>query len=501
MFNWIEKWFRTGFGLGVAAGIVTSVAGADAPPRVDWIFPAGGPVGSALTVRVGIDPAPAPLAVWCEDSGVRFGPVGTNGECAVVLATNAVPGAHWLRFFNTQGASAPRLFVAGDTLEIVEDETTNAPPPAIQEWFPVVLNGRLREPTKPDVWRIRTGTNEIVHARLDTVGLDLPLRASLAMIDESGETLGSSTQPPGEDASLSVAVHRPGIWRVEVRPAPTAISTNASEPALDAVYRLRIHKEFAATPNDSLDALSVQAGPRIQRSVAKTPWITFPSELHGWIDPAGDEDTFSFHARFGETYFFRVRAGSIGSPLPAEVRVLDDRGTVLASSSGSDPELSWTASGDGLFVIGVTGEGGRGGFDCYYRLELGAPQPHLDVEFSPHTVVLEAGNAAEMRLRIRRPAGFDPLLLLIVEGLPAGVTALTTPVPPHVDDVRFSLVAGPDAPAANQPGRIVVRTFDLVPLMTPAQAAVTGRHTAPGGLLRNTTEHFWLTVRPKPAAE
>ncbi|MHB9006840.1 MAG: hypothetical protein ACYDC1_07885, partial [Limisphaerales bacterium] len=77
MFNWLEKWFRTGFGLGVAAEIMTSAAGADAPPRVDWIFPAGGPVGSALTVRVGIDPAPAPLAVWCEDSGVRFGPVGT----------------------------------------------------------------------------------------------------------------------------------------------------------------------------------------------------------------------------------------------------------------------------------------------------------------------------------------------------------------------------------------------------------------------------------------
>jgi hypothetical protein len=116
--------------------------------------------------------------------------------------------------------------------------------------------------------------------------------------------------------------------------------------------------------------------------------------------------------------------------------------------------------------------------------------------------VLEPGKSLAFTVQVDRPAYYLDTLLVTVTGLPPGVTAGPSVVPPEGGPVPLTLTAATAAPTANQPFQVMLLAPTAsVPQLNVARAPFQGRHARPGELLLNETEHPWLTVRPEAAAE
>lgn len=489
------------FGGGSAGGwgVLATLAGvgvlAGEPPQVKGLFPAGGATnGPALTVHVSGEWGAEPPRAWCLDPGVIFTAVGTNGDYQVRFTTNAALGAQWVRFYDTNGVSAPRLFVVTDLEEWIESQETNAPAPAVLTNFPVVINGRLVRPGEQDAWPIHCDTNEIVRARVDAIGLDSPVQASVALLGDDGIVLASGKPAAGFDPELTLTVPRAGTYRVVVQ---NAGGQGTNGPA--AIYRLTLAKEFVGATNVTVaPGWLPPTDPAMLRPAPLSAFISPPAQINGWIPQAGDIDRFRLLARALMTYSLRLSCGSIGSPLIATIQVLDHEEKVVAESApGPDPVLLWTAASDGEHVIKITGSGGSGGFDCYYALNVATPQVAISATLNHDTVRLAPGGTTELLVEVTRPQKMEGILAVLVDGLPPDVSAAPVSLTPEVNTARVVLSAAPDARPSNQSCSVIVTTVAAVPDATLAEAQVTPKFAPQGKLLRNGLPGFWLTV-PAP---
>ncbi|NIP92205.1 MAG: pre-peptidase, partial [Akkermansiaceae bacterium] len=111
-------------------------------PAIDGIFPAGGQRGSEFEVTVMGKFEPWPLQAVCDDGRISFSPQEKEkGKYRVVIPAAVEPGARLVRFFNKEGATAPRQFVVGTLPERTEDGSEPVAIPAGD--LPLTINGRL----------------------------------------------------------------------------------------------------------------------------------------------------------------------------------------------------------------------------------------------------------------------------------------------------------------------------------------------------------------------
>lgn len=115
-----------------------------AAPVLEHLFPAGSGPGSSGSITFSGKFDPWPPRIWVEGTGVAFVTETNSGKARVDVSTNALPGPRWIRLFNDEGASEPRLFVVGSLAEIQETETNNAFTAAQSiPQVPATINGRL----------------------------------------------------------------------------------------------------------------------------------------------------------------------------------------------------------------------------------------------------------------------------------------------------------------------------------------------------------------------
>lgn len=473
-------------------------------PNVDALFPAGGQRGTRFEMRVLGQVDPWPAQVWADDPELKFFPTETNGWFRVEIGTAATTGPHWVRVFNVQGASAPRLFVVGEVPELIEKQTDEAQASEeLIEHLPVTINGLLRRRGEVDVALVRLDAGQVLHVSVQARRLDSPLVARVVLRGEPGQPLTSSDERPGPDPELSYAVGTAGVYRLELTAAAPADAGTGASPANEAVvYRLTLHTEPA--PAVDLEALAAQVKEAQNVVRYHRRFIGFPLTLsgvtHGRVSWPAQEDRYYFEARRNQSYHFRLKAGSLGSPLAGLLRVLDAQGAVAAQSTPApDPELIWIAPDNGLAILAITDARGHGGPAYAYELEAAPAAPHFVAEVQPHTLRLGPGQSAELTASISRPDRATSVPVLITVGLPPGVTAAPAPVPPQRDQVSVTLRADRDAPPTNAPFQLIlVSTDPAAPQSRPARAPVQGRHAAPGELLLNAIEQLWVTVLPAP---
>ncbi len=232
--------------------------------------------------------------------------------------------------------------------------------------------------------------------------------------------------------------------------------------------------------------------------------ITVPVTVSGRIEPAGDRDVFAFAAKKGDKLLVRVESRSLGQPLDPVLRVLDASGKTLTEvddlrrGGGRDPELSFTAPGDGDFRLSVHDLHGRGGERFVYRLKVERPEPDFALNASADQVALTSGKETALTVKIDRQQGFDGPLAVRVEGLPNGVTAEPVTSDPKGKTAREVSVKlkGTREPWSGAI-RIVGRSEEPTPRTRAAKVAVAG--------FEATLDTVWLTVLPekaeKPASE
>jgi hypothetical protein len=474
-------------------------------PRLDYFYPAGAQQGTNLTVAAGGRFEKWPASVWTDEPGLVFAATSTNGRFQVTITREALPGPHWVRVFNLEGASAPRLFVVGQLPErTVADPAPGAATPALVEAFPVIVNGRLKRRNHTNVLHLSLTSGEVLQATVQARPLDSPLQAALALVDSAGVKLASSEAAPRRDPALTCGITQAGTYRLELTGAADAGGLPADFADSDAaVYRLTLRTEQGVPP-PTPDPPAPSPPPLVverYRSWKVPQPVTAQGTVHGRIDPEGEADRYTIQARRQERFTVRANVTGLGSPLAPRLTVLDPDGGLLAqSTNGPEAELTWIAPVDGAYVLALTDATGRGGPDFAYQLEVGSGQPHFVATVMGHTFRLEPGGAIELAVTITRPKFYQGPLSVLTSGLPDGVTAAPMPAPTEGDEVKLTLTAAPDAPPANQPFQVLVLASDpAAAQLTQAKAPVEGRHALPGELLLNETEELWLTVVRKPA--
>src|SRR5256885_1413624 len=144
-------------------------------PTLDYLFPGGGQRGTTNSLTIGGKFDPWPPKVWVDSAGLHFEPQTNKGSFKVVIESEAKVGAHLIRIFNDDGASAPRWFVVGVEHEISEIETNDSWTEAQHiEALPITINGRLEKSGDVDSFAVRLEADKWLIATVDAYAIGSP---------------------------------------------------------------------------------------------------------------------------------------------------------------------------------------------------------------------------------------------------------------------------------------------------------------------------------------
>ena len=529
-------------------------------PTVDYLFPAGGKLGAKVQVTAGGKLDPWPIQVWTDCPELTFKAEETKGKLIVEIATNAPVGPHLVRFYNRDGASSVRCFIVGQAAEQLENEPNDDPKKAQPvDKTPVTINGRLEKSGDTDSFALNLKEGQWLVAGVDAYSIDSPMDPTLHLLDQQGTKLAFNHDGFKLDPLLSYHVEKTGTYILQLSafayPPKADVRLTGSE---SSVYRMTLRsgpyaryafpagiqrgtkatlRLFGWNLGTTGQAIVHQLdgsilGPRVDQILVAAPGfenclripvgdapeelevepngtsdlaqpLRVPCTMNGQVNPAGDEDRYLLTAKKDEKFLIRVKSAALEFPLDAVVRLEDQKGSQLARSDDQgkleDPELSWTAPADGSYVLIVGDLIQRGGPDYVYRLSIIHPAPDFKAALDNQAFKLEPGKTADMKVNVSRANEFRDSLIVVVEGLPDGVTSTAGSVPVKGGDVTITLSAKADAKPANLPIRVLaLSTNPDAPRVRIAMASLKGTNSALGDLQINETDSVWLTVIPKP---
>lgn len=468
-----------------------------AAPSLNQLYPAGAGVGSSNRVAVVGKFDPWPPKFWVEGDGVVFRGTTNTGWVQVEIAADAVPGARWVRVFNDEGASEPRLFVVGPTAEPADTEPNNGfAAPQFVSRGPVTINGRLDKNGDVDSFGISVGAGEWLEARLDAYTLMSPLDAVLRIVTTNGHPLAWNHDLTTLDPGVTWQATEARTVVVQVYgfkyPADSSIQLYGGE---GAVYRLHLRTFTELPPSavpESPDEDTVKVVPAIYRGV---------------VIADSAENRHRFRAEKDRLYSVRVAAQALGAAWDARMRIVDSKGEELAQNDDgegtSDPRLDWRAPADGGYAVLVGSRTRKGSLRHRYELTLAEAVPDFRATSAVGAWVLPAGATNEVKVAVVRLNGFTNELRIAFSQLPEGVSAEPAKAPAGNGEVTLQLVATPQAAPWSGPVGIQVVSpgeggshpveHDLV-----SRGENNGVPQGYSRLLRESTDRFWLTVRPPP---
>jgi hypothetical protein len=137
----------------VLASVVTSESHA-APPKLNYLFPAGGQRGQSVTITANGEFSNWPPAAWVDRPGVAVTPDRDKGKLNVEIDKDAGPGIYWLRLYDGEGATQLKPLVVGTLAEVAEAETNDLPDKPQEVEPRVVINGKLAKQGDVDGYRL-----------------------------------------------------------------------------------------------------------------------------------------------------------------------------------------------------------------------------------------------------------------------------------------------------------------------------------------------------------
>ena len=187
----------------------------------------------------------------------------------------------------------------------------------------------------------------------------------------------------------------------------------------------------------------------------KAPVVPVPGAYCGVIEKENDFDCFTFEAKKGTKYRVEVFARNVlRSPLDAVINVFNPKHATLVSNDDSrgriDPYLEFDAKEDGKHTVRIYDHLRSGSPMHAYRIEVTTPQPGVNVvlkelrRYEAQPVAVPIGGSAAMVVTAQRDR-YNGEVNLNLDGLPAGVTATTFPMPPGRPEVPVLLTAAADA--------------------------------------------------------
>ncbi len=499
------------------AGFAT-VAGA-AEPTLAHLFPVAGTQGTTISVAAAGKFDPWPPQVWVDAPGITFHASKTAGKFDVEVAKDAAPGPHLVRFYNEQGASAPRFFIVSSEPELLEVEPNDdfKSPQKIDK-LPVTINGRLDKAGDVDCFSVALKKGETLSAGVEAYVLASTFDGMLRLVDQDGtEVAFNHDDGRTLDPLLIWQAPRDGTFILQlmgfIYPANSGVGLAGGE---GCVYRLHLSATAPPSPRD----ISTDSEPPGQDNnsapVGSPPPLAIPVSVAGCIQKAGQENRHVFQAVKKQPYELRVVAERTGSPLDAWLKIEDQDGKQLARNDdvGSlhDPLINWTAQSDGVYVAVIGDTTHRGGAEYVYRLEINETVPTVAATTTNHAIGVSAGKTAEVKATVKRTNGFKTKLVLAAKALPEGVSAPEVEVPEKDGEVTLKITAEAGAAPSGQPFQLVLREVESgaehpVSYFMTAVGETNGVTQGYTKLVIDSTDMVWLTVgkaaeeKEKPKAE
>ena len=136
--------------------------------------------------------------------------------------------------------------------------------------------------------------------------------------------------------------------------------------------------------------------------------------------------------------------------------------------------------------------------------EIAEAAPSVTATVVAHSISVQAGKSAEMKVAVKRTNGFKSKLQLVAKNLPDGVTAPVVEVAEKAGDVTMKIAAESGAKPASQPLQLVLRDPVTETEYPVRHIMTTGSENngVPQGyseLLIGSTDQLWLTVFAEPA--
>jgi hypothetical protein len=536
----LEPLVRTPLILSFLFLIIASAACA-APPKVDYLFPAGGQRGQTVVVTASGDFSTWPVKIWSDRADVTLSVEQEKGKFKVTIAPDAPPGVVWLRAYNEEGASALRPFIVGMLPEIEEAEPNDGPAQAQSVADKIVINGRLAKSGDADGFAISLQAGQTLVASLQANHvLGSPMDGVLQiceLVERRGKpeafVLAQNHDAVGLDPQLAYTARQAGKYLVRVFAYPAEADAGISFAGSDKyVYRLTLttrgfvdhvlplavrrgqpaevrlfgwnlpaqgtpltvasvsdplamqvtafHPDYAgASPLAVVDHTSVveQAGQVLE----------VPSTVSGQLTQPKEVDSFGFHAKKGVKLRLKCEARSLGDPLRGVLKVSDEAGKAIAATEpnlpSGDTELAFTPPADGRYTLAVSDEHARGGLRFVYRLTLEESLPDFGLTLAADSFVVSTDKPLEIPVTLGMREGIAEAIELKVLDLPAGVSCepvKSADKPQNGQIVKLVVKATPEAAAFSGPIRVV----------GTAGAITRTARTAP-----SQSAAVWLTVK------
>ncbi len=459
------------------------------PPGFDGIYPAGGAPGMRVEAAVaGKELDKEPLLAWTSDPKVVI-LAGENPKTVFIhIAKDAAPGPCLIRFYNSQGSTAPRIVEVGRFEEAVENEPNNslADAKTAKPGMNTTINGVLSKSGDVDTFPIAVRKGRNVTLELRGYALGSPMDPALRLLDERGVEVDAGHDTHNLDPLIRHTPNADGTLFVQVfafsHPPKADVSFTGSA---NHVYRLIVTDEAAA-----------------QIKVSEPKSLAIPSTLTGCLRKPREEDIFTLTAKKGEELSLAVRAHAIHSPVDATLRVEDTDGKALAQADDGenlDPALKWKAPKDGEYQVVVADRFHGGSSDHVYELNVHPFEPSLTAELDNHSYRIEAGKSAEVKLKVKLNGTFKGKIQARAVRLPPGVTSKPVEVPAKGGEVKLKLEAGADAQVSQSPFTVELVTGEPDKVQTVAATYAIPFPEPRGDFLITTDTRPWLTLAAKTA--
>ena len=461
-----------------------------APPSLESIFPAGGQVGTQIEVKVagkGLENG-SPQA-WSSDPKLTIVTGKKPNLFQLGISADAAPGPRLMRFFTSEGATAPRIIEVGQFEELIETEpndtlvTAKANPAKMN----VTLNGVLEKAGDVDTHAFPAKKGQRIILELHGYGIGSAMDPAMRLLNEQGVEIEAGHDTHNLDPRIEHTAAADGTLFLQV-------FAFSHPPAADVAFKGSAHHVYRLTVTDE---------PRKTSQVNEPKMISVPTVLTGCINKAREEDVFSFMAKKGDDLQITVRAQAIRSPLDAIVRIEDLDGKTLkqaddAEKENLDPALRWTAPKDGEFKFVITDRFHQGSADHLYEFLVKPFVPSLTGTLDTHAYRLEAGQNVEVKLTVKVNGTLTSKVQARAVNLPAGVTAEPVNVPMKGGEVKLTLKAAVDAAASQGPFAVEIGASEVPDSIPRVLASYVIPFAEPrGDLLIMSDTHPWLTVVEK----
>ncbi len=479
--------------------VLPLVAARGQSPTIDEFTPRGGCVGEELELQLSgerLDEVAEVLLPSPDIRAVAYRAEGpTRATLKLAIDRDCPLGEHRFWLVGSRGASQLLTLRVNRFPVVDEREPNDQPAEALRidlasDTSGVTIEGKL-ENADIDCYSIELAEGDRLSVEVEAIRLGgVFLDAAIDVIDFNGRQIAFSDNSPltKQDPHLSFKAPSGGQFVVRVREAafdgeygaryrmhignfprplfafPPGFQTGTTDTKLslwgDAIGPFDCRTETLRNeqgivsfyPSDAKGNLA--ASPIRLRATTHRNYIeTEPNDefahanvsgkasvaINGRLAGPSDEDWFAFELPPQKLTELQVFAAQLGSPVDSVLEVYDSTGELRARNDdgvGHDSTLRLRTDETGSYRIRIFDKLRRGGDDCFYRIEVNAFEPQLELAVSTNkamerressVITVPRGGRSAFLVTARRQGVVGPVEIDLAN-LPPGVSALPIPV-------------------------------------------------------------------------